>query len=89
MPKSSPLDAVFPLDRFPPSFSSPASRANDQISALLCVISFLPDVLFLRSSASVARFREPLALVLTLLVAFSCAPVTAAASRAMAGLARQ
>ena len=79
-----PLGVLFPLDLWPPSFSSPASRTKDQNSVLLCVVSFLPDVLFLRSSASVSRFCEPLALVLTLLVAFPCAPVTAAAGRAVA-----
>ena len=84
-----PLDVVFPLDLWPPSFSSPASRANDQNSALLCIVAILPGVLFLRSSASVVRFRESLALVLTLLVAFPCAPVTAATGRAIAGLARR
>ena len=84
-----PLGVLFPLDLWPPSFSSPASRANDRNSALLCIVAFLPGVLFLRSSASVARFREPLALVLTLLVAFPCAPVTAAAGRASAGRARR
>ena len=84
-----PLDVVFPLDLWPPSFSSPASRANDRNSALLCIVAFLPGVLFLRSSPSAARLREPLALVRFPLVAFPCAPVTAAAGRAVAGCARR
>ena len=84
-----PLFVIFPLDRCPPSFSSPTSRANDRNSALLCIVAFFPDVLFLRSSASFARLRDSLALVHFPLVAFPCAPVTAAAGRAVVGLARR
>ena len=83
-----PLYVVFPLDLWPPSFSSPASRAKDQNSALLCVVSFLPDVLFLRSSPSAARLRASLALVHFPLVAFPCLPMTAEHGKAAAGRAR-
>ena len=76
-----PLDVVFPLDLCPPSFSSPASHASDRNSALLCIVAFLPGVLFLRSSASFARFCEPLALVRSLLIGFPLPPVTAAPAK--------
>ena len=84
-----PLDVGFPLDLWPHSFSTPASRANDRNSALLCIVAFLPGVLFLRSSASFARFCEPLALVRSLLIGFPLPPVTAVAGGASAGRARR
>ena len=67
-----PLDVVFPLDLWPPSFSSPASRANDRNSALLCIVAFLPGVLFLLSSVSAPRLREPVRRVRFLLIGFPC-----------------
>ena len=65
-----PLDVVFPVDRSPPLFSSPASRANNRNSALMCINVFLAGVRFLLLSSSLARLREPLLLVLILPVAF-------------------
>ena len=80
-----PLGVVFPLDLWPPSFSSPASRANDRNSVLLCIIAILPDVLFLRSSARLPRLRDPLAFILIPLVAFPCLPVSLGRACALAG----
>ena len=71
-----PLDDVFPLDLWPPSFSSSESCANDRNSALLCIVIFLADVFFLRSSARLPPLRDPLAFVLIPLVAFPCLPVS-------------
>ena len=53
------------------------------------LVVYLPSVCFLLSSPSASRLREPLLLVLTLLVAFPCASVTAAADRAVYGRARR
>ena len=83
-----PLGVLFPLDLWPPSFSSPASRANARTVCARELVLFLADVRFLLLSSSLARLRDSLALVRTLLVAFPCAPVSAAAGRAVAGLAR-
>ena len=84
-----PLAVLLPLDRLPPLFSSPASHANDRAVRARELVVFLASVHFLLSSLSASHLREPLLLVLTLLVAFPCASVTAAAGRAVAGLARR
>ena len=82
---SSPPRRRLPSGPLPPSFSSPESRANDRNSALLCIVVFLADVFFLRSSARLPRLRDPLAFVLIPLVAFPCLPVSLGRACALAG----
>ena len=72
-----PLGIVFPLDLWPPLFSSPASRANARIVRARELVLFLAGVRFLLLSSSLARLRDSLALVHFPLVAYPCLPVTA------------
>ena len=70
-----PLGVLFPLDLWPPSFSSPASRANARTVHARELVLFLAGVRFLLLSSSLARLCEPLLVVLILPVAFPPLPV--------------